>query len=254
MLVRMGMGAELVLLAIDDRRGAVRNGRRMGLVVAAAELVELALAGHVGLVGAHLTVRKMGGVEEDPELSSALAKLAAQQRPTTVEAWLAARGDLGRVRRCVLELERDGVVRADDSSKQVAGDDAMVVHVEDRDLSRGAVDRFRGVARGDRVSVADEAFAALADAAGLTRVYLGGLSNRRARARISTLTAHRSDPPPEPGRTVLAIVRAALRAMAEAARRDNRGGDGGGSIAIPIDQQFGMQPGIRAAWSNPNIP
>ena len=248
----MSMGAELVLLAIDDRRGEVRNGRQVALVVAAAELVELALDGRIGLSGAHLTVREMGGVT-DPELSSALMKLSTEQRPMTVEAWLAARGDLGRVRRYVLALARVGAVRVDDASKPLAGKDPMVVHVGNSDSTQAAVNRFRGVAKGAHASVTDEAYAALADAAGLTSTYLGGLSNRRARARVATLTAHRSEPPAEPGRTALAIVRAAVRAIAEAARRDSSH-DQGGSMAIPLKDQFVMQPDIQVALRDPNIP
>jgi len=102
-------------------------------------------------------------------------------------------------------------------------------------------------------TVADEAFAALADAAGLTHAHLRGLSNRRARARLLTLTAHRVEPPPEPGRTVLAIARAAVRAMAETARRTGSGGPIG-SMAIPIDKQFGMRQDIQTALRDPNIP
>lgn len=253
MLTRMGMGAELLLLAIDDRRGGICNSHKVASALAAAELVELALDGRIGLSGAHLMVREMGGVT-DPELNSALLKVSTQQRPLTVEAWLAVRGDLGRVRRYVLELERAGAVHVDDASKPAAGKDAMVVHIQNGDLSRAAVDRFREVAHGSRASIADEAFAALADAVGLTHVYLGGLSNRRARARLSALTAHRSDPPPEPGRTALAIVRAAVRTIAETAARRDSGSEQGGSMAIPLDKQFVMQPGIQAALHNPNIP
>lgn len=198
-------------------------------------------------------VREMGGVT-DPELNSALLKVSVQQRPLTVEAWLAMRGELGRVRRYVLELESAGAVRVDDLSKPAAGRDAMTVHIRNGDLSRAAVDRFREVAQGSRTSVVDEAFAALADAVGFTRVYLGGLSNRRARARLAGLTAHRAVPPPEPDRTALAIVRAAIRAMAESAARRARGGDSDGSMAIPVGGQFVMQPGILGALNNPNIP
>jgi hypothetical protein len=78
----------------------------------------------------------------------------------------------------------------------------------------------------------------------------GGVRNRR---RMGLVVAAA-----ESGRTVLAIVRAALRAVAETAHRDNKRGDGergdgGGSIAIPIDKQFGMQPGIGTALNNPNV-
>lgn len=242
----------MVLLAIDDRRGEIRNGRYVALAAAAAELIDLALVGSVGLAGGHLTVRGMGGVT-NPDLVSTLTKLAASRRPVTVAEWLAWRGGLRKIRDCVLELEHAGAIQVDDPSKSVVGEQPMVVRLADTELAKAAVDRFVAVAHGARTDAVDEAFAALADAAGLTRVYLRGMSNRGARSRVSSLTAHRVQPPPEPGRTVLAIARAAVLAMAEAARRESDRGTGG-SMAIPIDKQFGMQSGIWAAWNNPNIP
>jgi hypothetical protein len=67
------------------------------------------------------------------------------------------------------------------------------------------------------------------------------------------LTAHRAEPPAEPGRTVLAIARAAVQGMAESARRAGSGGPIG-SMAIPIDKQFVMRHDIQAALRDPNIP
>lgn len=243
----MDMGADLVLLAIDDRRGEVRNGRHVALAVAAAELVEAAFIGSVSLSGGHLTVRGTDGVAK-PDLVSALGKVAASRRPVTVAGWLAARAGLGRVRDLVLELELAGAVVVDDPSKSMVGEQPMEVHIADRSAARAAADRFVAVAHGTRTSAADEAFAALADAAGLTGLHLRGLSNRRARARISTLTAHRVNPPPEPDRTMLAIVRAAVSAMAEATRREGDS-DAGGSMAIPMDKQFGMRSDVQSAWN-----
>jgi Golgi phosphoprotein 3 (GPP34) len=247
----MGVGADLVLLAIDDRRGAVRNGRYVALALAAAELIELAAAGCVGLDGGHLVVRGMDGVTK-PDLASALTRLADSKRPVTVSGWIAARGGPMRVRDCVLELAGAGVVQVDDPSKSVVGERSMTVHLIDRGPVEAAVDRFVAVACGTRTNAVDEAFAALADALGATRAHLRGLSNRGARSRVSNLTAHRAERPPEPDRTVLAIARASVLAMAETARReDDR--DTSIDIAIPINKQFGMQPGIQTVWNNPNI-
>jgi hypothetical protein len=248
----MGMGAELVLLAIDNKRGEIRNSRYVAFAVAAAELIELALTERIALSGGRLTVLRMDGVA-DPGLAAVLTKIADSQRPVTVAAWLGRRGELGRVRDCVLELERAGVVGVDDLSKSVAGEQAMQVRVAEPKPAQAALDRFIAVARGTQTGAADEAFAALAAAAGLAQAHLRGLSNRRARARISTLTAHRAEPPTEPSRTVLAIARAAAQAMAETARRAGSGGPVG-SMAIPIDKQFVMRQDIQAALRDPNIP
>ena len=248
----MAMGADLVLLAIDNKRGEIRNSRYVAFAMAAAELIELALTECIGLIGGQLTVVRMGGAA-NPGLATSLTKIADSRQPVTVAAWLGRHGELGRVRDCVLELERVGAVEVDDLSKGVAGEQAMQVHFAEPMPAQAAVDRFVAVARGALTSAADEAFAALADAAGLTQAHLHGLSNRRARARISTLTAHRAEPPVEPGRTVLAIARAAVQAMAESARRAGSPGPIG-SMAIPIDKQFVMRQDIQALLRDPNIP
>ena len=248
----MGMGAELVLLAIDNKRGEIRNSRYVAFAVAAAELIELALTECIALSGGRLTVLSRDGAA-NAGLTAALTKIADSRQPVTVSAWLGRRGELGRVRDCVLELERAGAVEVDDLSKSVAGEQAMHVRIADPKLAQAAVDRLVAVARGALTGAADEAFAALADAAGLTPAHLRGLSSRRARARISTLTAHHVEPPAEPGRTVLAIARAAVQTMAGTARRAGSGGPIG-SMAIPIDKQFVMRQDIQAALRDPNIP
>jgi hypothetical protein len=122
----MGMGAELVLLAIDNKRGEIRNSRYVAFAVAAAELIELALAECIALHGGRLTVLSMDDAA-NPGLTAALTKIADSRQPVTVAAWLGRRGELGRVRDCVLELERVGAVEVDDLSKSVAGEQAMQV-------------------------------------------------------------------------------------------------------------------------------
>lgn len=247
----MGMGADLILLAIDDRRGEIRNSRYVAFTMAAAELIELAITECIALSGGRLTVLRMDGAA-NPHLAAALTKIADSREPVTVAAWLGKGGELRRVRDCVLELVRAGAVEVDDPSKGMAGERAMRLHIAEPGPAKAAVDRFVAVARGAFTSAADEAFAALADAAGLTRMHLNGLTNRRARARMSTLTAYRAEPPPEPDRTVLAIARAAVRAMAETARHSASGGPIG-SMAIPIDKQFGMRQDIQTLLRDPNI-
>lgn len=241
-----------MLLAIDDRRGGIRNCRYVAFAVAAAELIELALNGCVGLRGGQLTVLEMDGAA-DAGLVTALTMIADSRQPVTVAAWLGRRGVLGRVRDRVVELERSGAIEVDDLSKSVAGERPMHIRVADHDAAQAVVDRFTAVAARRLTNAPDEAFAALADAAGLTRAHLHGLSNRRARAHVSGLTAHRAQPPAEPGRTVLAIARAAVQVITEAARRAASGGESG-SMAIPIDQQFVMRSDIQSVLSDPNIP
>jgi hypothetical protein len=129
----------------------------------------------------------------------------------------------------------------------------MQVRLVGRESAQAAADRLAAVARGTRTGALDVAFAALANAAGLTRLHLRGLSNRGARSRISALTGQRAQPPPEPDRTMLAIVRAAVSAMASVARWESSRG-AGGSMAIPIDKQFVMRSDILALWNNPSLP
>lgn len=245
---RMGMGADLVLLAIDDTRGGIRNAAHVARAVAAAELIELAAAGCLGLRGGHLTVMGTGDAS-NPDSADVLVQLAKSRRPETVARWLGHRGGPARVRDCITELEHAGVVAVDDTSRNSAGKPAMHVHLSERAVGQAAVDRLIGIARGTLTSAVDEAFAALADAAGLARPHLRGFSNRHARDRISTLTARRAQTPAEPDRTVLAIARAAVHAMAEVARRARLGGSTD-SMAIPIEAQFVMQPEIQRLIQN----
>lgn len=235
----MDLGAELVLLAVDEARGEIRNGKFVALTLAATEMIALARTGNVALRGGQLFVSREDGVT-DPDLVAALELLASSRRRVTVAAWLVMRGSVASVRARVLELADAGVVAVDDRSKRMVGTDAMSVRIIDGSAARAAVERLAATARGTLTGADDEALAVLADAAGLAHAHLRGLSNRRARTRLRTLTGKRVQTPPEPDRTVLAIARAAALAVAEIAARSSRGSDGG-SMAIPIDQQIGMQ-------------
>lgn len=244
----MDLGAELVLLAVDETHSRIRNGNFVALTLAATEIIALARTGNVELRGGQLFVSGEHGVT-DPDLVVALELLASSKRRVTVAAWLVMRGSVARVRARLLELVDADVVEVDDVSKSMAGADAMSVRIIDGGAVRAAVERLAGAARGTLTGADDEALAVLADAAGLAHAHLRGLSNRRARARLRTLTGKRVPTPPEPDRTVLAIARAAALAVAEIAARSSRG-TGGGSMAIPIDQQFGTQIAMRTGWAD----
>jgi len=96
--------------AVDAGRHKVREPVKVGLAVATAELVELAVEQRITLDGLHLVVedqQPIGHVLCD----AALAALAGTARRNAMASWITKRGDQHLLNRYTAFLEHQGVLR-----------------------------------------------------------------------------------------------------------------------------------------------
>jgi hypothetical protein len=244
----MSLGAELVLLAIDDKQGDIRVKHRLGWVVAAADLIDLVLSGRVVMSGVHLVLRP-ADTTSDSSVYDAALRLVDSPGPVTVDGWIGRQGTLGQLHERVHRMERGGVVRISGRLSGAGHTDGSGVHVTDPDRQVVILDRLRGAARGGaQTSPSDQALILLADAAGLTPIHLGGLANRRLRKRIADLL-DTPNPAQEPDRTVRAVTRLALRAIARLAHQD-----GHRDLGISLNHQSDLRWAVGAGFdSGPTI-
>jgi hypothetical protein len=204
-LIPMSLGAELVLLAVDDEHGDLRFKRCLGWVIAGADLVDMALSGQITLSGLHL-VRPVADSASGPTVAEAAEVI-------TVSEWIARCGTTERVNEEIRALEGEGAVHVTGGSARVKQTSVSGVHIADPVRQSAIIERFRGAARGgDQVGARDEALVLLADAVGLTQVYLRGPGKRRARKQIALLL-DAPLPALEPDRTARVIARRTLIAV-----------------------------------------
>jgi hypothetical protein len=236
----MGLGEDLVLLALARRRGDVRQDAGLASALVVARLVTLAEEGRIGLNGGRVVAR-----DAATERTETAEAGAATQASTTAEADLvpvpafsrdpvfdhvraAAKGvsvrelierraGRARVVSCVARLAADGVVRLVPDPSDRGGIDTLI-EMPDRAAVHAAAARLRAIAAtSGELPAEDVAFGALAQVAGLHRWVLRGPLRMRARARLAKLSEQRPAAQPEPDRTVRAIVRFAVRAIREGA-------------------------------------
>lgn len=87
--VETTLGEQLLLLSLDDESGAEKESTNVAFAIAAASLVELALAGRVEVDGDHVTVRDRTPLG-DPTLDAALADIAGwnKSKPRKTKGWI----------------------------------------------------------------------------------------------------------------------------------------------------------------------
>lgn len=219
----MGVGSDLLLLAVERKSGQVRFRPKLGVALAAADLVELVLAGCVALDGDRLTV--VNPEVTDEPAAAVLRTLADSARPITATYSISDRAATAYGAH-LREAKRSRVLA---EAPRRGGERFTPLVVTDQARASSATQRFVTVARAatnpapsDSRSLADLAYVMLADAVGLTRVHLGGLSNRKARAWLASQTSQRAGGR-EPEHSVRVIVRIARR---EIEQIPNRPGDG----------------------------
>jgi hypothetical protein len=219
----VGVGSDLLLLAVERKSGRVRSRPKLGVALAAADLVELVLAGCVALDGDRLTVV----AQEAPygPVGTVLRGLADSARPITATYSISDRG-ASAFGVHLREAKRSRVLA---EAPRRGGEGFTPLAVIDQTRALGAAQRLVAVARaatepaaGDTAGLADLAYVMLADAVGLTRVHLGGLSNRKARAWLAS-QADRRGGGHDPEHSVRVIVRIARRRIEQT---PDRPGDG----------------------------
>lgn len=214
----------MLLLAVEGKSGRVRSRPKLSVALAAADLVELVLAGRIALNGDRLTVVSRQEVPDRP-VDAALRALADNAAPRTAATSISERA--ASAFGAHLREAKQSQVLAE--ARRTKNETFTPLAVLDQASVTGAVHRLVTVARSatepgadDTSGLADLAYAMLADAVGLTRVHVGGLFNRKARAWLAAQADRRSGEH-EPERSVRAIVRIARRKIEQT---QDRPGDG----------------------------
>lgn len=111
------LGEELLLLSLDEESGSEKEAERTGWAVAAALLVELALADRIAVDGEKVSVRSPAPVG-NPGLDPALARIVEHREPRPVKDWMHAlkKDAVGEARAGLLEK---GLVR--EETRKVLG-------------------------------------------------------------------------------------------------------------------------------------
>ena len=231
----VAIGLDLTLVSIDAVSGQTRFGPALAYALAVGELVDLALLGRVALRADRLVVHQPEPVGE-PLLDKALAWLATEQgEPLTVAQWVAERGPW-RIDEYVFALEAAGVLRL----VPIGSAAPRVKRIEVREAQRihAAVDRLSGaIASGDSSPYEEQAFAALAAAAGCAREHLRGWDHRADRKRLRDVSesACQDSDSDAAARTILGQGVQALRTHAKRA----------GGSSRTIDEQIGL---TKTGW------
>jgi hypothetical protein len=210
----MTLAADLLLLAIDPQRLTVRASDKIDYALRGAELVELAIAERVTVVGDRIHVvdpRPTG----DPSLDAALASIAAARRPPRAKAWVQARRK-GLRKDCIAVLASQRAVRVElrpflrvfTATRYAILDTGRKAEIDARitAIARGAAPQSAG----------DRALCGLTHACGLSRYLLPGGANRAARKRLEQV-ARRDRISADILRATQSATDAAVRAATDAA-------------------------------------
>jgi hypothetical protein len=81
------LGEQLMLLSLDDESGAEQETAKAACAIAAASLLELALAGRIDVTGEVVTVRDPSPVGT-PYLDAQLGEIAGRDKPRKVKDWI----------------------------------------------------------------------------------------------------------------------------------------------------------------------
>jgi Golgi phosphoprotein 3 (GPP34) len=181
----MTMGADLVVLAVDEARGCVRLEQQLGFALAAAELVDLARARRIEVTDGTIVVIESLRTG-DPVLDDTLAGLGAASKYHTVAGWVAMQA----VNRVAVHLEamiRSGEIEGRltkvslNSPAQPAG-----LRLADPDRRSQLIKKLADAVLYE-APLEDEAFAALAKAADIPGHVLAGRTKHRVEKDLKPL-------------------------------------------------------------------
>lgn len=183
----MTLGADLVMLAVDERHGTLRSSRQLAFALAAAEMVDLARARRIeATVDGHLKVTESLGTG-DPALDVTLGALASCDEGLLLEDVLG--NDLpGTIARQVTAVLGSGELAGREVTANLGGQPIYGgLHPADPARRRELIERLTDVA-GCEADLAQAAFGALVHIAGLSSPTLRW-DQRRARKRLAGLAA-----------------------------------------------------------------
>ena len=181
----MGLGSELVILAIGDGGPKPRFSPELAYALATAELVDLAVAGRLELRGERLVVvdsTRTGEAQDDDVLRA----IGRSTKRVTMPEWLAERGPW-RIDAYVKELVAAGVVRVEKLRPRSA-DGAKTIRIRDADRFARVEERLLRVCDSTTEPTVEElAFAVLARLGKCADAHVRGWGNRARRARLRNL-------------------------------------------------------------------
>jgi len=187
----MSLGADLLVLGVDESRGVIRMPIQLGSVLAAAELVELAHVRRIEAVDGriHVTETLRTG---DSVLDDALKRLGDEPKGPTIEQWIALHaGDRVTVHIAAL-LESGELTGRLLSTRLNAPPEPFGLRVADPHRRAALADKLVHVARSE-VELEDDAFGALAHAADLPAHVLSGPAKHHAVKRLKELAGQFAD-------------------------------------------------------------
>lgn len=185
------MGADLVVLAVDEARGCVRLEQQLGFALAAAELVDLARTRRIEAAEGTIVVTEPLRIG-DPLLDDTLARLGAAPKQHTIGGWIAMQA-VNRVAVHVEAMIRSGEIEGRltrVSLNSVARPTAL--RLADADRRRKLIKKLADAVLYE-APLEDEAFAALASTADIPGHVLTGRTRFRVEKGLKPLLTRFTD-------------------------------------------------------------
>jgi hypothetical protein len=225
----MTLGEDLVLLAIDEKKGTVREPAKLPYVLMGSELIELAIAGRVEVLETRIKLIDPRPTGNDG-VDAALDSIAGAGDPPLTKTWV------GRPRAGISDGYLDELV----STRTVELVERKVWHlftqmrIEVSDPARKARVRAQLEGAGDESSTdpRDRALAGLVQASGLSlSLFPGteGTATRRRHYEVARGTVVRGGSGDSIGDSIIYTIRAVNRTVNRATAGSNGAGVGDGA-------------------------
>jgi hypothetical protein len=204
------LGEDLLLLAIKPN-GTVGSAAKVDYGLMGSELVRLAAAGRVDIVGDRIIVRSAEPTG-DPELDGALGSVAGARKPPRPKHWV------GRPRKHIRDAYLSRLVSAGALSPGRGGPFGQRRYrVADEGRAAAARARLDAIARSQGpVDVTSAAVGGLAHAVGLDHLIYPGFGARPLRKRLAEIAAGKWTAPTPAGASVTETAAAVSRAATDA--------------------------------------
>jgi Golgi phosphoprotein 3 GPP34 len=204
------LGEDLLLLAIKSN-GTVGSAAKIDYGLMGSELVRLAAASRVDIVGDRIIVRSADPTG-DPELDGALGSVAAARKPPRPKHWV------GHPRKHIRDAYLSRLVFAGALSAERGLFGQQRYRVADEGRVAAARARLDAIAQSQGpVDVTSAAVGGLAHAVGLDHLIYPGLGARPLRKRLAEIAAGKWTAPAPAAASVTAAADAVSRAATDAA-------------------------------------
>jgi hypothetical protein len=187
----MTLGADLLILAVDAPQGTVRMPNKLGFALAAAELVDLASARRIEAADGHIHVTEQLRTG-DPVLDETLQRLTGDPKGAAIDNWIAMQAP-DRVQVHIAALLESGELSGKPVPTRLnAPPKPHGLRVADPRRRAALAEKLVDVARHE-VELEDDAFGALAHAAGLPEHVVTGMTKHRVANRLKDLAGWFTD-------------------------------------------------------------